>query len=82
MFFHLVLDEQGANPHPGHLAHAERLQSFKKALKELRKVAEKHSLRTIELPKVGFHFSEHEFSLAKMILKETFIDTETEIKFV
>jgi hypothetical protein len=82
MFFHMVLDEQGANPHPGHLAHAERLQSFKKALKELKKVAESEKIKVIELPRVGFHFSDHEFSLATMMLKETFIDTETEVKFV
>lgn len=81
-FFHLVLDEKGSNPSPHSLAHADRLQSFKKALKELKKVAESEKITTIELPKVGFHFSAHEFSLATMMLKETFIDTETEVKFV
>lgn len=82
MFFHLVLDEKGSDTHPGHLVNGERLQSFKKAIKKLKKVAEDSELKEVELPKVGFHFSDQEFDLARMMLREAFIDSSTEIKFV
>ncbi|MBY0451580.1 MAG: hypothetical protein K2P92_01010 [Bdellovibrionaceae bacterium] len=81
-FFHLVLDAKSDHSVSENMAHAQRLQSFKRALKELKKVAEAEKIKAIELPKIGFHFSDHEFSLALMMLKETFLDTETEIKFV
>lgn len=81
MFFHLVLDES-SDSHPRNFVNADRLQSFKKALKKLRKVAESENLKLVELPKVGFQFSEQELDLATMMLKETFLDTHTEIKFV
>ncbi|MEK6627308.1 MAG: hypothetical protein AABY53_01680 [Bdellovibrionota bacterium] len=82
MFFHLVLDEKGTNPHPGKLANADRLSSFKKALKELKKLSETEKIKNVELPKVGFHFTDQEFTLATMIVKETFLDTEIDVKFV
>ena len=81
-FFHLVLDEKGSDPHPHNLVNADRLQSFKKALKKLKKVAEEEDIKKVELPLVGFHFSDQELDLANMMLKETFLDTQTEIKFV
>lgn len=82
MFFHLVLDEKNSDTHPHNYINADRLQSFKKALKKLRKVTEAENLKLVELPKVGFHFSDAELDLAEMMLKETFLDTHTEIKFV
>ncbi len=81
-FFHLVLDDKGHQSVSTHLAHADRLQSFKKSLKELKRVVEEEKIKFVELPKIGFHFSDQEFSLATMMLKETFIDTDAEVKFV
>lgn len=81
-FFHLVLDEKGGDSHPHNLVNADRLQSFKKALKKLKKVAEEEDIKKLELPLVGFHFSDQELDLANMMLKETFLDTQTEIRFV
>lgn len=83
-FFHLVLDEKTDLPVHHNLVNGDRLQSFKKALKKLKKITEAENIRLIELPKVGFHFSDQEFLLANMMLKETFLDSEveTEIKFV
>lgn len=81
-FFHLVLDEKMTDPHPHNFVNADRLQSFKKALKELRKIIESENILLVELPKVGFHFSDQEFMLAGRMLKETFFDTDAEIKFV
>jgi hypothetical protein len=81
-FFHLVMDEKNSDTHVNHnIVHADRLQSFKKALKQLKKTIEEEKITQIELPKLGFHFSEQEFQLANMMLKEVFFDTETEIKF-
>lgn len=81
-FFHLVIDEKASEPHPHNLVNADRLQSFKKALKELRKVVESEKIESVELPKIGFHFSDREFELALMMLKDTFLDTNAEVKFV
>lgn len=81
MFFHLVLDDCSIEQ-PLHLVNATRLQSFKKAIKKLRHLAEAQNLKIVELPKVGFHFSEHELDLAQMMVKKTFLDTQTEVKFV
>ena len=81
-FFHLVLDEKGMDPHPHNFVNVDRLQSFKKALKKLRRISEDEDIKLIELPKVGFHFSDQELDLAMMMLKETFLDTNIEIKFV
>lgn len=81
-FIHLVIDEKGADPHPHNLVNADRLQSFKKALKKLKKVTEDENINKVELPKVGFHFSDQELDLATMILKETFLETRIEIRFV
>lgn len=77
-FFHLILDEKEAHPH----VEGKRLQSFKRALKNLKRVVETEDLRSVEFPQVGFHFSDHELSLARTLLKEAFIDLETEVKFV
>ena len=77
-FFHLILDEKGQEMS----VDGNRLQSFKKALKNLKRVTEDDQIKTIELPRVGFHFSDHEFELAQSLLKEMFMDTSTEIKFV
>ena len=81
MFFHLVLDECSDNQ-PAHLVNASRLQSFKKSIKKLRHLTETEDIKIVELPRVGFHFSDEELSLAQMMLKETFLDTHTEVKFV
>lgn len=82
MFFHLVLDEKGADTHPHNMVNADRLQSFKKAIKKLKKFAEDEDVKNVELPKVGFLFSDQELDLANMMLKETFLDSSTEIRFV
>lgn len=81
-FFHLVLDEKTTDSHPHNLVNADRLKSFKQALKELKKVMESEKIETVELPKIGFHFSDREFELALMMLKDTFLDTSAEVRFV
>ncbi len=77
-FFHLVLDETTVNSHVG----GHRLQSFKQALKKMKKIIEAESIKKLELPKVGFAFTDAEFDLATSLVKEIFLDLDTEIKFV
>jgi hypothetical protein len=77
-FYHLILDEegyQGTNT-------AERLHNFKRALKNLKKLVEGEHLKAVHLPKIGFHFNESEINLAQSLLKEVFLDSEAEVKFV
>lgn len=77
-FFHLILDEQefqGTNS-------TERLHNFKKALKNLKKNIVDTNLKSIELPKIGFHFNNSEVEIAQSLLKEVFHDTDVEIKFI
>lgn len=77
-FFHMVLDEKVADQH----VDGNRLQSFKKALKKVKKIVEEENIKVLELPHVGFCFTEQELDLAKSLLKETFMDLNTDIKFV
>ena len=77
-FFHLILDEKADVPS----VDGQRLQTFKKALKNLKRMVDDEEVRLIELPRIGFHFTDHEFELAKSLLKEMFMDSNTEIKFV
>lgn len=81
-FFHLILDEKNediqAHPH----SNTNRLNNFKKTLKELKKVSVEDDIQLIELPKLGFHFSDQEFEQANKIMTESFSDTKTQIKFI
>lgn len=77
-FFHLVLDEKEHGQH----VDAHRLKCFKKAIKKIKRIAEDEDLKTIELPKVGFNFTNDELDLAKLMITETFMGLGTEIKFV
>ena len=77
-FFHLILDEEGYQATNS----TERLQNFKKALKNLKKNVSEFELKSIELPKIGFHFNSSEIEIAQSLLKEVFYDSDVQIKFI
>lgn len=77
-FFHLILDEEGFQATDT----SQRLHNFKKALRNLRKSLEAEDLKSVELPKIGFHFNANEIELAQSLVKEVFLDTDVQIKFI
>lgn len=77
-FFHLILDEEAYQS----TDRAERLHNFKKALKNLKKSIVEGEMKLIELPKIGFHFSDSEIEIAQSLLKEVFHDIDVEVKFI